>query len=180
MSSFECSYFQDKSWDIKHTPFQTEEPVDWPVAFSAGSTRDSILLWNSNVPVIYLWASQEDAFQAKRSSIIWSLQKRIQGALGPGPPCPQDFFKSCSFQAILREKSLFWAHFGLRPPPLGSKLCWAPLTKILDPRLYILWKFSHCDKKNSFQIFSCLPGVQFWCSFTAGWIHLPDLRGLHF
>ncbi len=39
---------------------------------------------------------------------------------GSGPPCPQDFFKSCSFQAILRENPYFeqiWA----QGPPLGVK-----------------------------------------------------------
>ncbi len=45
--------------------------------------------------------------------------------------------KSCTFQAILMEKPLFWANFVLKPP-LGSKLHWAPpLTKILDPRLNV-------------------------------------------
>ncbi len=53
-----------------------------------------------------------------------------------GPLAPKIFSKSYSFQAILRGNPLFWVNFGLRAPlPLGSKLCWAPLTKILDPRL---------------------------------------------
>ncbi len=47
---------------------------------------------------------------------------------GPGaraPLAPKISSKSCSFQA----------NFRLRAPPWGSKLHWAPLTKILDPRL---------------------------------------------
>ena len=49
------------------------------------------------------------------------------GPEGPSPLAPKILFKSCSFQAIL---SIFWAQ-----APLGSKLCWAPMSKILDPRL---------------------------------------------
>ncbi len=44
------------------------------------------------------------------------------------PLAPQISPKSCSFQAILREKPLFWANFGLRAP-LGSKLRWPPWPK---------------------------------------------------
>ncbi len=57
------------------------------------------------------------------------------GPAGPGPPCPQDFKKSCNFQAILWEKPYFEQILG-SGPPLGSKLRWPPLTKILDPRLW--------------------------------------------
>ena len=57
-----------------------------------------------------------------------------RGLGGPAPLAPKISSKSCSFQAILREEPLFWANFGLRAPP-GSKICWAPLTKFLDPRL---------------------------------------------
>ncbi len=56
-----------------------------------------------------------------------------------GPPvAPKIFFKSCSFQAILRESPYFEQILGSGPPPLGSKLHWAPLPKILDPRLWVL------------------------------------------
>ncbi len=58
-------------------------------------------------------------------------QKRIQGA----PPCPQDFFLIMKFSGNFKGKtpilSIFWA----QGPPLRSKLCWAPLTKILYLRL---------------------------------------------
>ena len=49
-------------------------------------------------------------------------QSRIQGGPGGSAPSltPRFFFKSCSFQAILREKPLFWANFGFRAP-LGVK-----------------------------------------------------------
>ena len=52
-------------------------------------------------------------------------------ALGAQPP-PQDFFKIMQFSGYL---SKLWAQ---GPNPLGSKLRWAPLTKILDPRLLYL------------------------------------------
>ena len=53
-----------------------------------------------------------------------------RGALGAWAPfAPNISSKSCSFQAILRGKHLFWANFGLRAHPLGSKLCWAPWPK---------------------------------------------------
>ncbi len=42
--------------------------------------------------------------------------------------------KPYSFQSILRGNPYFEQILG-SGPPLGSKLCWAPLTKILDPRL---------------------------------------------
>ncbi len=52
--------------------------------------------------------------------------KSTSGSRGPAP-CPHDFFsKSNSFQAILREKPLFWAIFLASGSPLGSKLRWAP------------------------------------------------------
>ena len=41
-----------------------------------------------------------------------------------GPPCPHDLFKIMQFSGN-------WANFGLRDP-LGVKICWPPLTKILD------------------------------------------------
>ena len=56
------------------------------------------------------------------------------GPGGPAPLAPKIFSKSCSFEAILREKPLFWANFGLRAP--GVKTLLGPLTKILDPRLW--------------------------------------------
>ena len=43
------------------------------------------------------------------------------GPGGPGPFAPKISSKSCSFQAIWREKPLFWAIFGLRAPPWGQK-----------------------------------------------------------
>ncbi len=56
------------------------------------------------------------------------------GGWGPEPPYPQDFFTIMQFSGNFKEKTAIWAHFGLSPL-LGSKLCRAPLTKILDPRL---------------------------------------------
>ncbi len=53
------------------------------------------------------------------------------GSRGPGPPCPEDFFKIMQFSGNFEGKNLFWANFGLRP----RWAPWIPLTKILDPRL---------------------------------------------
>ncbi len=52
-----------------------------------------------------------------------NMHKRIQPAL-----CPQDFFKIMQFSAILREKPLFWANFGLSSPGVKT-----PLPPDLDP-----------------------------------------------
>ena len=58
------------------------------------------------------------------------------GPWGPGPPLPPKISpKSGSFQAILRGNPYFKQILGSGPPPLGSKLHWVPLTKILDLRL---------------------------------------------
>ena len=52
-----------------------------------------------------------------------------------GPPCPPKIcFKIMQFSDNLKGKPLFWANLGLRAP-LGSKLNWVPLTKILGPPL---------------------------------------------
>ncbi len=56
------------------------------------------------------------------------------GPWGPGPPCPQDFFKIMQFSEDFKGKTPILSKFQALAP-LGSKLCWAPLTKILDPRL---------------------------------------------
>ena len=72
-------------------------------------------------------------------------QQRIQGALGDWAlPCPQDFFKIMQFSGTFRGKPLFWANFGLRPP-LWVKIPLVPLTKILDPRLYVHLVCLHCN-----------------------------------
>ena len=43
------------------------------------------------------------------------------GSRGAGPPLtPKISSKSYRFQAILREKPLFWGNFGLRAPPWGQ------------------------------------------------------------
>ena len=63
-----------------------------------------------------------------------NCQKQVQGGPAPPPPAPPKFLQT---HAVLRRffrktpiLSTFWAQ-----APLGSKLCWAPLTKILDPSL---------------------------------------------
>ena len=61
----------------------------------------------------------------------------FRGPGGPGPPfAPQDFFQN---HAVFRQffgKTLILSKFWAQAPPLGSKLCWTPLTKILDPALF--------------------------------------------
>ena len=75
--------------------------------------------------------------QTPQGLVFLSPTSRFRGALGAWVPlAPKIYSKSCSFQGIIRAKPLFWAIFRLRAPPLlGSKLHWAPLIKILDPRL---------------------------------------------
>ena len=57
------------------------------------------------------------------------------GGLGAWPPLPPDFFKIMQFSGNFKGKtpilSKLWAQ-----GPLGSKLWWALLTKILDPPLH--------------------------------------------
>ena len=86
-----------------------------------------ILLLDTSGPFCSSSASGQLSFTATRQTGTPCLliQKRIQGAWEPGPPAPKIFSKSCRFQAIVRERPLFWAHFGLRAP-LGSFLCWGP------------------------------------------------------
>ncbi len=62
-------------------------------------------------------------------SVEISTSGSRRGPGGPAPLSPKSFSKSCSFQAILGGKSLFWANIGLRTHPLGSKLHWAPWPK---------------------------------------------------
>ena len=60
----------------------------------------------------------------KGGQIGMRVHQRIQG---PGPPCPHDSFLLLQFSGNFKGKILVWVHFGLRPPPLGSKLHWGPL-----------------------------------------------------
>ncbi len=53
------------------------------------------------------------------------------------PLGPKISSKSCSFQAILRKKNPILSKFWAQGLPLGSKFRWAPMTKILDPRLVL-------------------------------------------
>ncbi len=74
-------------------------------------------------PAINFWLPQQVKHPCKAGS---------SGSRGPGLPLPpRKCSKSWSFPAILREKTYFEQILG-PGPPLGSKLCWAPLTKILD------------------------------------------------
>ena len=84
------------------------------------------------------WQSSRSSYHNLTASAHPVLCTATQADPG-GPLAPKIFFsKSCSFQAILRGKPPFWAKFWLRAP-LGSKLRWAPLTKILDPPLSQIW-----------------------------------------
>ena len=72
-----------------------------------------------------------------------NVSSRPRGPAGPGPsPYPQDFFKIMQFSGNFKGKtpilSKFWAQ---GPPPLGSKLRWAALTKILDAPLNVTFSF---------------------------------------
>ena len=75
--------------------------------------------WNTSTS-LWFWPPRPALLCWRLSSLVSSprLWRDITGG-SSGSPCPQDCFKSCNFQAILREKPLFWANFGLRPPPWG-------------------------------------------------------------
>ena len=64
-----------------------------------------------------------------------------RGLWRPGPPCPQDFFKIMQLSSNFKGKPHFEPILG-SGPPLGSKLRWAPLAKILDRRLSCPWKWT--------------------------------------
>ncbi len=80
-----------------------------------------------------------------------NLSSGSRGPWGPGPLAPMISSKSCSFQVILWEKPYFEQSLGSGPP--GSKLHWAPLTKILDPSLDLFhpltWKLNVLIKGDS-------------------------------
>ncbi len=69
----------------------------------------------------------------KKSRLIVANTRHRRGGQALFPP--KIYSKSCSFQVILSENLLSFSKFYAQAPPLGSKLCWAPLTKILDPPL---------------------------------------------
>ncbi len=77
--------------------------------------------------------------------LTWAIRPPPKSSIGlafddslgdPGGPCPQDLFKIMQFSGNFDGKtpvvSTFWAQ-----GPLGSKLGWAPLTKILNPPLWL-------------------------------------------
>ena len=96
----------------------------------------------SPIPLFLLRGTNKDTENHKTGarkgprymSCKWSI--KAAWVSSPAPLAPKISSKSFSFQSILRGKLLFWANFGIRPP-LGSQLHWAPLTKILDPPLWI-------------------------------------------
>ncbi len=79
---------------------------------------------------IYIDLFTGRTFQIQIYSVIFTTHNSIQPWINSDCSChaPPDFFfffsKSCSFQAILRGKPLFWANFGLRS--LGVKSPSAP------------------------------------------------------
>ncbi len=56
------------------------------------------------------------------------------GRPGRPAPLPQDFFKIMQLLGE-REETPILSKFWAQGPPMGSKLHWAPLSKILDPPL---------------------------------------------
>ncbi len=57
----------------------------------------------------------------------WASVANPGGPWLPGAPlAPKISSKSCSFHAILREKTLFWANLGSAPPLLGVKTLLGP------------------------------------------------------
>ena len=76
-----------------------------------------------------------DAERRRKIHFIPSSGYREGGLGARAAPCPKICSKSCSFQAILKRKPPILSKFLAQGSPLGSKLRWAPLTKILDPHL---------------------------------------------
>ncbi len=72
-----------------------------------------------------LWCGS--CFQCLNSTLHPSCRSR--GPCGPAPLATKMSSKSCSFQAILREKPLFWANFGLRVLPWGQNSTGPPWPK---------------------------------------------------
>ena len=68
----------------------------------------------------------------RQQNHLFSTLEDPGGPWGSRPPLPPRFFQNHAvFRQFLRGNPYFWAKFGLKAP-LGSKLHWAPLTKILD------------------------------------------------
>ena len=106
---------------------------------------------------------------------LCSFSTGSRGPWGPGPPAPKIFFKSCNFQAILREKPLSWANFRLRAP-LGVKTLLGPPDQNpgsapeFSPRFFV-YKLPHnVDCRLNFSHFSFVsPHV----SFSSFYYFLP-------
>ena len=115
------------------------KPIDASMVVTKQSPADS-QVWNTAYNVMFFLEflivvcySLEDV----KKMTVEPIDKPSGGSRGPWgavPLAPKIFLKSCSFQAILREKPLFWANCGLRAPH-RVKTPLAPLTKFLDPRL---------------------------------------------
>ncbi len=109
------------------------KPIDASMVVTKQSPADS-QVWNTAYNVMFFLEflivvcySLEDV----KKMTVEPIDKPSGGSRGPWgavPLAPKIFLKSCSFQAILREKPLFWANCGLGPP-LGSKLRWPPWPK---------------------------------------------------
>ena len=57
------------------------------------------------------------------------------GSWGPGPLSPIYIFQIMQFSGNFKGQTPILSKFWAQGLPLGSKLGWAPLTKILDLRL---------------------------------------------
>ncbi len=101
-----------------------------------------------SLDIVYcLWWNRRDHWNLTTASLcVWSLSHHRHSwqlfrsssgsrASGPGLPCPQDFFKIMQFSGNLKGKTPILSKVWAQGPPLGSKLHWATLTKLLDPRL---------------------------------------------
>ncbi len=77
------------------------------------------------------------------------------GGLGPGPPCPHDFFKIMQFWRNFRGKPLFWQIAG-SGPPLGAKLCWPPWPKSWIRPCTPLVRLCHSDWNETFVVVRAL------------------------
>ena len=94
----------------------------------------------------------EDASVVRQRHVEWWwVQDAVAdpgGALDAGPLAPKICFLNHAVFRQVKEKTLFWANFGLRTH-LGVKTPLAPLTKILDPCLVVF--LAHAQMQDACQ-----------------------------
>ncbi len=119
--------FSPCSWSMHiHLPstrHKTQNEFTWKCKLSANNLSTLTLTH-------WCCAAMKEPVAKREQDVRIPVHWRIQGAWGPGPPLPQDFFQNHAvfrqFQGKTPILSKFWAQ---GPPPLGSKLQWPPWQK---------------------------------------------------